>query len=79
MNTEHIEQLLAANLEGCDIEVAGEGSNINITAVGDLFEGLRTMKRQQLVYGALSELIADGTIHAVNMTTLTRGEAAQQQ
>ena len=77
MNIEQIQKLLADGLEGCDIQVEGEGSNINVAAVGDLFDGLRPLKRQQLIYALLADLIADGTIHAVNMTTLTRAEAAQ--
>ncbi|MGS2723757.1 BolA family protein [Porticoccus sp. GXU_MW_L64] len=75
MNVEQIKQLLSAGLEGCEIQVQGEGSNINVTAVGDIFDGLRPLKRQQLVYGLLADLIADGTVHAVNMTTLTKAEA----
>ncbi|MDM3871271.1 BolA/IbaG family iron-sulfur metabolism protein [Porticoccus sp. W117] len=77
MTIEQIKELLTAGLEGCDIQVEGEGSNINVTAVGDIFDGLRPLKRQQMVYGLLADLIADGTIHAVNMTTLTTAEAAQ--
>ncbi|MCV6603957.1 MAG: BolA/IbaG family iron-sulfur metabolism protein [Porticoccaceae bacterium] len=77
MNIELVNALLSEGLKGCEVQVEGEGSNINVTAVGDLFDGLRPLKRQQLVYGLLADLIADGTIHAVNMTTLTKAEAAQ--
>ena len=35
---------------------------------------LRPVKKQQLVYGALSDQIADGSIHAVNIRTLTPAE-----
>ncbi|UTW46486.1 BolA/IbaG family iron-sulfur metabolism protein [bacterium SCSIO 12696] len=77
MNLDEIKQLLAAQLDGCQIEVEAEGNHLTVSAVGELFAGLRTLKRQQLIYGALSELIADGTIHAVHMTTLTPEEAGQ--
>lgn len=77
MLAEDIKTLLAAALENCDIQVEGEGSNFNITVVGDLFDGLRPLKRQQLIYAVLTDYIADGAIHAVNMTTLTNAEAAQ--
>ena len=77
MQAEEIKALLTAELQGCDISVEGEGSNFSITAVGDQFEGLRPLKRQQLIYAVLADHIADGSIHAVNMTTLTSAEAEQ--
>ena len=51
----------------------------DISVVGDLFEGLNAVKKQQLVYAVINEHIASGTIHAVNMKTLTRAEAASLQ
>lgn len=75
MQPEEVKQLLAAALPDCEIEVESDGSHYNIRAVGELFDGLRPLKRQQLIYGALSEQIADGSIHAVHMTTLTPAEA----
>lgn len=32
------------------------------------------MKKQQLVYGALGECMADGSVHAVNIRTYTPAE-----
>ena len=76
MQAEEIKQLLEAALAGCDIEVSTEGSHCSVTVVGDIFEGLRPVKRQQMVYAGLSEQIADGSIHAVNITAQTRSEHA---
>lgn len=74
-----VRKLLESRLQNCEIEVEGDGSYFDITVVGDVFEGLRPIKRQQLVYGALNDCIADGSIHAVNMTTQTRSEAGNRQ
>jgi len=74
MQAEEVKQLLEKHLTDCDIEVAGDGSHYDITAVGDAFEGLNAVKRQQLVYAGLNAHIADGSIHAVNMKTYTRAE-----
>ena len=52
----------------------GEGNHYDITVIGSVFEGLRPVKKQQLVYAALSENIADGSIHAVNIRTFTPEE-----
>ncbi|MCB1677785.1 MAG: BolA/IbaG family iron-sulfur metabolism protein [Halioglobus sp.] len=74
MDAAAVEALLRAQLENCDFRVQGEGNHYEITAIGAVFEGLRPVKKQQLVYAALSAQIADGTIHAVNIRTFTPAE-----
>jgi len=69
-----VKVLLEAHLEGCDITVQGEGSSYDIAVVGSIFAGLRPVKKQQLVYAALVDQIADGSIHAVNIATYTPEE-----
>ena len=66
--------LLQNNMQDCEFQVQGEGSHYDIAAIGDVFEGLRPVKRQQLVYAALKDNIADGSIHAVNIRTFTPAE-----
>lgn len=78
MQSEQVKQLLGEHLPECDIEVNGDGNHFDITVVGDVFEGLNAVKKQQLVYAALNPQIADGSIHAVNMKTFTRNEFQQQ-
>ena len=74
MQEEQIKQLLDSALPGCDVEVLVEGSHCTVTVIGEVFEGLRPVKRQQMVYAGLSQQIADGSIHAVNITALTPAE-----
>ncbi len=74
MEPAQIKQLLLSRLENCDVEVTGDGRHFDILVIGDIFVGLSPVKKQQLVYAALQAEIADGSIHAVNMKTLTREE-----
>lgn len=74
MDAAEVKALLEAHLEHCEFQVQGEGSHYQIEAIGDVFAGLRPVKKQQLVYAALSDQIADGSIHAVNIHTYTREE-----
>jgi len=74
MQVEQVKALLQQHLQDCDIDVTGDGSHFDLTIVGDVFEGLNAVKKQQLVYAALSTQIADGSIHAVNMKLFTRTE-----
>ena len=74
MDAATVKVLLQTHLPDCEFEVQGEGANYDITAIGSAFEGLRPVKKQQLVYGALNEEIAEGSIHAVNIRTFTPQE-----
>ena len=75
MQAQDIQALLEAALEGCEVSVTSDGSHVDILVVGAVFDGLRPVKRQQLVYSALADHIASGDIHAVNMRTLTPAES----
>ena len=74
MDAATVKALLQSHLGDCEFHVQGEGSHYDIVAIGPMFEGLRPVKKQQLVYAALSEQIADGSIHAVNIRTFTPAE-----
>ena len=74
MDAATVKVLLQTQISDCEFHVQGEGSNYEITAIGAVFEGLRPVKKQQLVYAALNEQIADGSIHAVNIRTFTPQE-----
>lgn len=78
MDPQDVKQILLAQMPGCEIEVSGDGRHFDIVVVGDVFEGLSPVKKQQLVYSALNPQIADGSIHAVNMKTYTRAQWASR-
>ena len=69
-----VKTLVEAHFGGCEVIVKGEGSHYDITVIGEIFAGLRPVKKQQLVYAALNDQIADGSIHAVNIATYTPDE-----
>lgn len=74
MDAATVKQLLQNHLGDCEFHVQGEGNHYAITAIGAAFEGLRPVQKQQLVYGALNACIADGSVHAVNISTFTPAE-----
>jgi acid stress-induced BolA-like protein IbaG/YrbA len=71
MDAATVKVLLQDHMSECEFHVQGEGNHYDIVAIGAVFEGLRPVKKQQLIYAALNEQIADGTIHAVNIRTYT--------
>ncbi|MER2493308.1 BolA family protein [Catenovulum sediminis] len=75
MNLEEIKDLLAEAIEHEELVVEHEDNYyLNITIVSALFEGMRPVKRQQMVYQPLNAMIADGTIHAVKIKAFTADE-----
>ncbi|HEY6131356.1 MAG TPA: BolA family protein [Halioglobus sp.] len=74
MDAATIKQLLQNDMPACEFHVQGEGNHYDIVAIGVVFEGLRPVKKQQLVYAALKDHIATGSIHAVNIRTYTPAE-----
>ena len=74
MDAATVKVLLQTHMDDCEFVVQGEGNHYDITAIGAVFEGLRPVKKQQLVYAALSDHIADGSIHAVNIRTFSPAE-----
>lgn len=75
MNLDQIKQLVGDAIEHEELIVEHEDNYyLNIIIVSALFDGLRPVKRQQMVYQPLNEMIADGTIHAVKIKAFTASE-----
>ena len=71
---EDIEARLREELQAAEVTVDGAGNRFEIDVVSDEFEGLSRVKRQQLVYAAIDDLIASGAIHAVTIKAATPAE-----
>jgi acid stress-induced BolA-like protein IbaG/YrbA len=71
MQASEVKQLVEQQLEGCEVITNGEGCDFQVTVIGELFKGLTPVKKQQLVYGCLTDQIANGTIHALTIRAYT--------
>ncbi|MFQ3250987.1 BolA family protein [Glaciecola sp.] len=71
MTNEEIASLLKTELNLSDVKVKSEGSHFQIIAVDNCFEEMSRVKKQQLIYGPLSDKIADGTMHAITIKTFS--------
>lgn len=76
MEPREIKRLLEAGMATEFVDVGGDGYHHEVLVVSPAFEGQRPVKRQQLVYAVLQAAIADGSLHAINMKTLTPAEYA---
>ena len=55
------------------VDRTGGGDHFHVTVVSGQFEGLSLVEQHKLVYAALAEPLADGTIHELRITTRTEG------
>lgn len=76
IDAQGIQDLLAAELPGCELSVEGGGGKFQLVATGAVFAGLGQVKRQQLIYQHLNDHIASGAIHAISMKLLSPEEAS---
>ena len=74
MNQNEINDLLKSNFNSSVIEVALKDRYCHIFIASDKFKGLSKLKCQQLVYSYISEQIASGAIHAVDLKLMTLQE-----
>lgn len=77
MQPNDVKAQLESRIDGCQFHIQGEGCSFQVIAVGEVFEGLNPVKRQQLIYAALSEEIASGALHAVSIKAYTPAQWEQ--
>ena len=76
MNADTIRQLIETGLPGSRAEVQGEdGVHFEAVVVCAAFAGKLPLARHRMVYATLGEKMG-GEIHALQLRTLTPGEAA---
>jgi len=75
LNPSDIEDLLLSELTDCQMNIKGADGKYNISVIGDVFEGLNAVKRQQMIYKILNSQIQSGAIHAVTMQLQTVAES----
>jgi len=79
MNADEVQHKIQAALPGAAVHVrSGDNVHFEALVVAAQFEGLRTIKRHQLVYAALGQAVG-GEIHALSLETPTPAEWAARQ
>lgn len=71
---EEIKKLIEQEIDTIELRVDGDGSHYQVVVVSEQFEGLRPVKKQQMVYAAVNEHIASGDIHALSIKAYTPAE-----
>ena len=71
-----IEKIKACLLDAdfAEVYVRCEGSHYEIIVVADLFQDIRLVEQQQMVYAPIQQFIATGELHAVTIKTFTSAQ-----
>ena len=77
---DQLQQIIETGLKECTAIVKGDdGVHFSATVISPVFIGKNRIQKQQLVYATLGSRIADGTVHALSIKTLTPEEWQQQK
>jgi acid stress-induced BolA-like protein IbaG/YrbA len=79
MDADQVTEIVKEALPGCEVRVEIDGNHYLVVVVGDVFEGLPAIKRQQLINKALFQQVMDGSIHALHPKAFTSAEWAERQ
>ena len=79
MENNEIQSVLMNALSLQEAHVTGDGSHFQVIAVGEMFDGMSRVKKQQAVYAPLMEYIADNRIHALSIKAFTPQEWARDR
>jgi stress-induced morphogen len=75
--SERLEELLRAAFPAAGevtvVDRTGTGDHFHVTVEDERFDGLSRVDQHRLVYAALAEPLADGTIHELRITTRRDG------
>ena len=64
-----LEQAFPDATEVSVVDRTGGGDHFQVTVTSTRFDGLPLLEQHKLVYGALAEPLADGTIHELRIKT----------
>ncbi len=78
MTSQDLEDLICKGMLCTSISIEGDGRHWFATIVSPEFEGLRSIKRHQLVYKTLGQKMHTDEVHALSMKTFTPTEWAQE-
>ena len=79
MNPEDVQKMIEAGLPDCEVKVTGDGSHFDAVVIGEVFDGMSLVKKQQKVYATLGDKITSGEVHALTIKTFTPSEWEKAQ
>ena len=79
LNIKDIERKLQQGIPDSRVEVVGEEAHYGALIVSTAFEGKTRIEQHQMVYALLQEEMANQSVHALSLRTLTPAEWEKEQ
>ena len=76
ISNQAIQTLLEQHIADANVQVQGDGYKYQATIISPAFADKNTVQRHKLVYAALNEAIAGGSLHALTIHAYTPEEYA---
>lgn len=74
MQEQTLQDIIQSEFTDAKIAVSGDGHHFDLRIISDVFVGLSSVKRQQMVYKVVQAEILSGRLHALNIHPLTVAE-----
>jgi len=80
LEPDYIKSIIEQSMPTKHVQVLSEdGVHFQAVVISSVFDGLSLLKRQQLVYKSLGDLISSGKLHALSLKTYTAQEWQHKQ
>ena len=79
MIADEVRARVAQAIVPSEVKARGDASRMEVVVVSSSFEGVSRVRKQQLVYAAIADLIRDGALHAVTIRAYTPAEHAEAE
>jgi acid stress-induced BolA-like protein IbaG/YrbA len=76
ISNDAVTQMIQASIPDAQINVTGDGYKYEAEVISNTFEGLNSLKRQQMVYAAVNAAITSGQLHALTIRAKTPAEVS---
>lgn len=67
MQCKELEELILTAMPAAKVKLSGGEGRYRVSVSSNQFSGLSVLDRHRLIYAALQEQIADGTVHALSI------------
>ena len=78
MIADEVQTRVGQAISSSQVTARGDASRMEIVVVSSAFEGVSRVRKQQLVYAAIAEMIGSGALHAVTIRAYTPAEHAAE-
>ncbi len=79
ITADDIKSRIEQGIDEAEVMVRLDGNKCLVAVMAPAFESVRSVKKQQMVYACLNDLIASGELHAVSMQTFSPAEWESQK